>query len=152
MRATELTAEVDFLLFQVPVDDGVEIELRITFFSIQDVSLRIVAPEQFSGGVVGLPHVPTFGMPRFFGYYYAGRITGKCTTYIAELTRDWYAKRQAVVDRLPEIREYLAVGLSKEDVARWIGSDARMCYRYGEVERLINQVMTDRCRDESENI
>jgi hypothetical protein len=144
MSETEFTSDFESVLFQVRVDSGVEIELRFTYLSRTGVCLIIIAPDEFAGSTIGLPNIPYFAMPSFFGYYHKGRLTSKCTAYIAESTRLWYAQRRTVIDRLPEIREYLDAGLSMQDVEDWVRLDTRTCFRHGEFQRMVHRVGSGR--------
>jgi hypothetical protein len=144
MRGSGYTAEFDSIIFQVPVDTDIEVELRITFLSRQRVGLRVIAPDEFAGSSIGLPNIPYFGMPSIFGYYYAGRLTPKCTGYIIGFTREWYAKRHAVTERLTPIREYLSAGLSLTDVEEWIESVTGLNFRYEEFSRILDQILIQR--------
>ena len=81
MRETEYTSIFDALVFQIPVYTGVQIDLRFTFLSRRGASLVVIAPDEFAGSTIGLPNVPSFGMPWIFGYHYSGRLTSKCRTW-----------------------------------------------------------------------
>lgn len=141
MNRLNLAEKFESIVFEVPVDTGISIGLRITFLSPQGVTLEIVTPREYSGGNISLPHVPYFGMPGIFGYYYAGRLTPKCTGYIIESTREWYAKRHAVTERLTPIQEYLSVGLSMKDVEEWIESETGFFFRHEELTRVLDEIV-----------
>ena len=138
MGGIDISSAYESMILQVPVDAGVDIELRVTYLSHQGVVLEVLAPDKFAGNNVRLPHVPAFAMPGFFGYHYAGRLTRKCTDYVAKYTREWHAKRQAVEQRIDEIREYLAVGLTTDDVAEWIRSKTGLHFRLDELPEILH--------------
>lgn len=137
MGGFDISSAYESMILQVPVDDGVDIELRITFLCHQGVVLQVLAPDTFAGSIVRLPHVPALAMPGFFGYHYAGQLTRKCTDYVVKRTREWYAKRQAVEQRIEAIREYLAVGLTTDDVAAWIRSETGLFFRIDELPEIL---------------
>jgi hypothetical protein len=141
MNRLNMAAQFESIVFQVPVDNGVTMGLSITYLSPQEVSLVVVSPDEYTGGIIGLPHVPYFGMPGIFGYYYAGRLTPKFTEYIREFTREWYAKRQAVTERLAPVQEYLAIGLSMKDAEEWIESETGLRFRYEEFSRIFKEIL-----------
>ncbi len=138
MGGFDISSAYESMILQVPVDAGVDIELRITYLCHQGVVLEVLAPDKFAGSIVRLPHVPAFAMPGFFGYHYAGRLTRKCTDYVVKRTREWYAKRRAVEQRIDEIREYLAVGLTMDDVAAWIRSETGLLFKLDELPEILH--------------
>ena len=140
MGGRNIASAYESMILQVPVDSGVDIELRITYLSQQGVVLEVIAPNEFAGSTIHLPNVPTFAMPGFYGYHYAGRLTRKCTDYVIARTREWYAKRRAVAHRLGTIREHLAVGLTTEDITAWIASETGLRFRYEELPKFIGEL------------
>lgn len=140
MGGRDISSAYESMILQVSVDAGVDIELRITFLSHQGVTLEVIAPDEFSGSTIGLPHVSVYAMPGIFGYHYAGRLTPKCTTYVVEFTREWYAKRQEVARRIDAIREYLGVGLTTNDVSKWIESETGLRFTYDELPGILREL------------
>jgi hypothetical protein len=115
MNRLNMAAQFESIVFQVPVDNGVTMGLRITYLSPQEVSLVVVSPDEYTGGIIGLPHVPCFGMPGIFGYYYAGRLT--------------------------PIQEYLAVGVSMKDAEEWIESETGLRFGYEEFSGIFKEIL-----------
>lgn len=140
MRSPDIASRYESIVLQVPVDVNVDIQLRITYLSHQGVVMVVDTPDTFAGSTIHLPHIPALAMPGMFGYHYAGLLTRKCTDYVVERTREWYAKRQTVEHRLVAIQEYLAVGLTMDDVASWIQSETGLRFRYEELPAILDKL------------
>ena len=51
MGGLDISSTYDSMILQVPVDTGVDIELRITYLSHQGVVLEVIAPGEFAEDV-----------------------------------------------------------------------------------------------------
>ncbi len=140
MPGTNIASMYESLIFRVSVDGGVALELRITYLSHQGVALEVIAPDELAGNTIDLPHVPGFAMPGIRGYHYARRLTPKFSEYLVERGREWYLKRRAVARRAGEIREFLAAGLTEEDVERWIEAETGLRFTYGQFLEMYGSV------------
>ena len=136
MRPDNISHVYSSVVFQVAVETGVRLELKLVYLSHQCAALEVISPAELKGNRVGLPHVAAFAMPTINGYHHKESCNWKFFAAVQWEARDWYQKRLAVEKREREISDYIDHGITEDDVSRWLDLETGLRFHYNELHEI----------------